>query len=169
MNECLLRCPFYLFPLILSVVGHSTGQTCLFAFTNTESKLLKTPTSPFARKESSLSLYVPHHNPEHIQYRTKYRSIFYSFKGFILVNHNIEALSRSSQMPTIELRVGMHCDKCIKEIKRAIRRLEGIETYRMDTVQQKMTVTGEVTAKQVIKTLVKSGKPACNWDAYPAH
>lgn len=71
-------------------------------------------------------------------------------------------------MPTVELRVGIHCDKCMKEIKRALKKVEGIETYKMDTVQQKMTVTGDVTAKELIKTLVKSGKPACNWDDYPA-
>eukprot|EP01018_Ginkgo_biloba_P000366 Gb_39768 [translate_table: standard] len=49
----------------------------------------------------------------------------------------------------VELRVGMHCEKCIKEIKRAIRRVEGVETYKLDTVCQKVTVTGDVTPKQL--------------------
>jgi copper chaperone CopZ len=67
-------------------------------------------------------------------------------------------------MAVVELRVGMHCDKCIKEIKRAIRKLEGIETYKVDTVANKVTVTGDVTAKTVLKTLVRSGKPASYWN-----
>ncbi|GLJ38496.1 hypothetical protein SUGI_0784440 [Cryptomeria japonica] len=66
-------------------------------------------------------------------------------------------------MGMVELRVGMHCDKCIQEIKRAIRRLEGMETYRVDKVLHKVTVTGDVTPKMVLKTLLRSGKPASYW------
>eukprot|EP00249_Psilotum_nudum_P005641 c19079_g1_i1 orf=181-399(+) len=65
---------------------------------------------------------------------------------------------------TVVLRVGMHCDKCIKEIKRAIQKLEGMETYKLDKTEQKVTVTGEVTSDEVIRMLHKNGKPAFLWE-----
>ncbi|KAL5992650.1 hypothetical protein ACLOJK_013569 [Asimina triloba] len=51
-------------------------------------------------------------------------------------------------MAVVELKVWMHCDRCIKAIKKAIKKIEDIETYRVDTSLNKITVTGNVTAEQ---------------------
>ncbi|KAH7672552.1 Copper chaperone domain-containing protein [Dioscorea alata] len=66
-------------------------------------------------------------------------------------------------MAVVELKVGMHCDKCIKSIKKAIKKIEDIETYRLDTQMNKVTVTGNVTTEEVVKVLHKIGKTATPW------
>ncbi|XP_039132688.1 copper transport protein CCH [Dioscorea cayenensis subsp. rotundata] len=72
-------------------------------------------------------------------------------------------LINKTSMAVVELKVGMHCDKCIKSIKRAIKKIEDIETYRLDTEVNKVTVTGNVTTEEVVKVLHKIGKTATSW------
>ncbi|RZS20082.1 hypothetical protein BHM03_00052560 [Ensete ventricosum] len=57
----------------------------------------------------------------------------------------------------------MHCEECIKAIKKAIRKIEDVETYRLDSELNKITVTGNVTSEEVIKVLQKIGKSATSW------
>ncbi|XP_019224794.1 PREDICTED: copper transport protein CCH [Nicotiana attenuata] len=64
----------------------------------------------------------------------------------------------------VELKVGLHCDECIKKILKAIKKIEDIETYDVDKQLNKVTVTGNVTTEEVIKVLHKIGKQATNWD-----
>ncbi|KAI0501886.1 hypothetical protein KFK09_016831 [Dendrobium nobile] len=67
-------------------------------------------------------------------------------------------------MALVELKVGMHCQECIKAIKKAIKKIEDIETYRVDAELNKITVTGNVTAEEVVKVLQKIGKTATSWN-----
>ncbi|KAG4920187.1 hypothetical protein JHK82_049148 [Glycine max] len=60
----------------------------------------------------------------------------------------------------VEVKVGLHCDDCIKKILKAIKKIEDIETYNVDTKLNKVIVTGNVTTDQVIKVLQKIGKNA---------
>ncbi|KAL7590725.1 copper transport protein ATX1 [Lactuca sativa] len=64
----------------------------------------------------------------------------------------------------VQLKVGLHCEDCIKMILKAIKKIEDIETYDVDTGLNKVTVTGNVTSQQVIKALHKIGKQATNWE-----
>ncbi|XP_057981056.1 heavy metal-associated isoprenylated plant protein 45 [Malania oleifera] len=64
----------------------------------------------------------------------------------------------------VELRVGLHCEECIKKILKAIKKIKDIETYNVDTQQNKVTVTGNVTTEEVIRVLQKSGKTASTWE-----
>ncbi|CAL1387759.1 unnamed protein product [Linum trigynum] len=64
----------------------------------------------------------------------------------------------------VELKVGLHCDECIKKILKAIKKIHDIETYDVDTQLNKVTVTGNVTTEQVITVIHKIGKTATNWD-----
>ncbi|CAA2968013.1 copper transport CCH [Olea europaea subsp. europaea] len=64
----------------------------------------------------------------------------------------------------VELKVGLHCDECIKKILKTIKKIEDIETYDIDTKLNKVTVTGNVTNEEVIKVLHKIGKQASLWD-----
>ncbi|XP_072953854.1 heavy metal-associated isoprenylated plant protein 45 [Typha angustifolia] len=66
-------------------------------------------------------------------------------------------------MAVVELKVGMHCEKCIKAIKKAIKKIDDMETYQLDTEQNKVTVTGNVTTEEVMKVLQKIGKSATSW------
>ncbi|OAY67522.1 Pentatricopeptide repeat-containing protein, partial [Ananas comosus] len=63
----------------------------------------------------------------------------------------------------VELKVGMHCEKCIKAIKKAIKKIDEMETYHLDSESNKVTVTGNVTPEEVIKALQKIGKSATSW------
>ncbi|KAL0291301.1 UNVERIFIED_CONTAM: Heavy metal-associated isoprenylated plant protein 45 [Sesamum calycinum] len=64
----------------------------------------------------------------------------------------------------VELKVGLHCDECIKKILKAIKKIEDIETYDVDTKRNKVTVTGNVTSEEVIRALHKIGKQANCWE-----
>ena len=85
----------------------------------------------------------------------------------------------------VEVKVGLHCDDCIKKILKAIKKIQGtfilllkqhglflkwkprcmcgfadIETYNVDTKLNKVIVTGNVTTEQVTRVLHKIGKNA---------
>ncbi|CAN8298224.1 unnamed protein product [Cochlearia groenlandica] len=64
----------------------------------------------------------------------------------------------------VEMKVNLHCDECIRKILKAIKKIEDIETYDVDTQLNKVTVTGNVTEEQVIKVLQKVKKTAVKWD-----
>ncbi|KAH6802246.1 Heavy metal transport/detoxification superfamily protein, partial [Perilla frutescens var. frutescens] len=64
----------------------------------------------------------------------------------------------------VELKVGLHCDECIKKILKAIKKIEDIESYDVDTQSNKVTVRGNVTTEKVIRVLQKIGKQATSWD-----
>ncbi|KAK3015194.1 hypothetical protein RJ639_005403 [Escallonia herrerae] len=63
----------------------------------------------------------------------------------------------------VELKVGLHCEECIKKILKAIKKIEDIETYDVDTQLNKVTVTGNITTEEVMKALQKTGKQVSNW------
>ncbi|KAL5568865.1 hypothetical protein UlMin_025440 [Ulmus minor] len=64
----------------------------------------------------------------------------------------------------VELKVNLHCEECIRKILKAIKKIEDIETYNVDTQLDKVTVTGNVTAEEVIKVLQKIRKTASPWE-----
>ncbi|GAV62453.1 HMA domain-containing protein, partial [Cephalotus follicularis] len=64
----------------------------------------------------------------------------------------------------VELKVNLHCEECIKKILKAIKKIEDIETYDVDTQLNKVMVSGNVTADEVIRVLQKIGKQATTWE-----
>ncbi|KAJ9175953.1 hypothetical protein P3X46_014452 [Hevea brasiliensis] len=64
----------------------------------------------------------------------------------------------------VELKVGLHCDECIKKILKAVKKIQDIETYNVDIELNKVIVTGNVTTEEVIKAIQKSGKTATTWE-----
>ncbi|KAJ3669060.1 hypothetical protein LUZ60_011010 [Juncus effusus] len=67
-------------------------------------------------------------------------------------------------MAVVELRVGMHCERCIKAIKKAIKKIDEMESYKLDTETNKITVTGNITTEEVIRELHKIGKTPTSWN-----
>ncbi|GJN17305.1 hypothetical protein PR202_gb04362 [Eleusine coracana subsp. coracana] len=65
--------------------------------------------------------------------------------------------------PVVELKVGMHCERCIKAIKKAIKTIDDMESYQLETETNKVTVTGNITPEEVVKALQKIGKTATSW------
>ncbi|KAI3751246.1 hypothetical protein L2E82_22294 [Cichorium intybus] len=70
----------------------------------------------------------------------------------------------SSMTNVVELKVGLHCEECIKKILKTIKKFEDIEAYDVDTKLNKVIVTGNVTNEEVIRALQKIGKQATNWE-----
>ncbi|XP_059666807.1 copper transport protein CCH-like [Cornus florida] len=66
----------------------------------------------------------------------------------------------------VELKVGLHCDECIRKILKAIKKMDEIETYDVDTQLNKVIVSGNVTAEEVIRVLHKIGKAASTWEEH---
>ncbi|GLT78879.1 hypothetical protein SLA2020_503980 [Shorea laevis] len=64
----------------------------------------------------------------------------------------------------VELKVNLHCEECIRKILKAIKKIEDIETYNVDTQLNKVRVTGNVTTEEVVKVLQKIRKTASPWD-----
>lgn len=61
------------------------------------------------------------------------------------------------------MKVGLHCEECIKKILKAIKKMEDVDTYDVDVELNKVTVTGNVTSEAVIRALNKIGKQASRW------
>ncbi|VFQ77493.1 unnamed protein product [Cuscuta campestris] len=60
----------------------------------------------------------------------------------------------------VELKVNIHCQECTKKILKAIKKIHDLETYDVDTKENKVIVTGNVTSDEVIKVLGRIGKEA---------
>ncbi|XP_020524267.1 heavy metal-associated isoprenylated plant protein 45 isoform X3 [Amborella trichopoda] len=66
----------------------------------------------------------------------------------------------------VELLVHMDCIGCEKKIRKAISKLEGVGSYEIDMDRQKVTVTGYINQRKVLKAVRRSGKKAEFWP-YP--
>ncbi|KAG4953252.1 hypothetical protein JHK87_038846 [Glycine soja] len=76
----------------------------------------------------------------------------------------IEREEEEENLEVVEVKVGLHCDECIKKILKAIKKIEDIETYNVDKQLSKVIVTGNVTTEEVIRVLQKIGKNATPWE-----
>ncbi|KAI4306906.1 hypothetical protein L6164_030146 [Bauhinia variegata] len=64
----------------------------------------------------------------------------------------------------VEVKVGLHCEECIKKILKTIKKTDEVETYNVDTQLNKVIVTGNVTTEEIIRVLQKIGKNATAWE-----
>ncbi|XP_050876561.1 protein SODIUM POTASSIUM ROOT DEFECTIVE 2 [Lathyrus oleraceus] len=76
------------------------------------------------------------------------------------ISADIYRCCESQNRHVVEVKVGLHCDDCIKKILKAIKKIQDIETYNVDTKLNKVIVTGNVTTEQVTRVLHKIGKNA---------
>ncbi|KAL6337688.1 hypothetical protein AAG906_037281 [Vitis piasezkii] len=72
----------------------------------------------------------------------------------------------SNAMSIVELLVHMDCEGCEKRIRRAISKLSGVDHLDIDMDKQKVTVTGYVDQRQVLKVVRRTGRKAEFWP-YP--
>lgn len=57
----------------------------------------------------------------------------------------------------------MSCQGCVGAVKRAIGKLEGVESYDIDIKEQKVTVVGSVKPDVVLDRVSKTGKATSFW------
>ncbi|TKY61798.1 Heavy metal-associated isoprenylated plant protein 26 [Spatholobus suberectus] len=66
------------------------------------------------------------------------------------------------------LKVLIHCEGCKRRVKKILQGIDGVYTTEVDSLQHKVTVTGNVDAETLIKRLSRSGKLVELWPQKPA-
>ncbi|XP_023527616.1 heavy metal-associated isoprenylated plant protein 35-like isoform X1 [Cucurbita pepo subsp. pepo] len=61
------------------------------------------------------------------------------------------------------LKVSIHCEGCKRKVKKVLQSIDGVYTTIIDSDQQKVTVTGNVSLETLTKRLAKAGKHAEIW------
>ncbi|KAJ3701684.1 hypothetical protein LUZ61_005389 [Rhynchospora tenuis] len=72
--------------------------------------------------------------------------------------------NRFSMAETVVLKVGMTCEGCVGAVKRVLGKMQGVESFDVDLKEQKVTVKGNVTPDDVLKTVSKTGKKTTFWE-----
>ncbi|ESW23501.1 hypothetical protein PHAVU_004G052700 [Phaseolus vulgaris] len=74
---------------------------------------------------------------------------------------------RKKKLPNVlsivELKVHMDCQGCEGRIRRAISKLNGVDSLDIDMDQQKVTVTGYVEKGKVLRSVRRTGRRAEYW------
>ncbi|KAJ8628622.1 hypothetical protein MRB53_021945 [Persea americana] len=83
------------------------------------------------------------------------------------VNKNKKKNTKKKQLQTVELKVRMDCEGCELKIKKALFKMKGAESVVIDRKRQKVTVTGYVEAREVLKKVRSTGKKAELWPYVP--
>ncbi|CAA7029341.1 unnamed protein product [Microthlaspi erraticum] len=65
----------------------------------------------------------------------------------------------------VEMEVPMDCPGCEKKVKQALDKIRGVHDVQIDAKQQKVTVTGSVEPKKLLKVVrnVTAGREVCLW------
>ncbi|XP_047157314.1 heavy metal-associated isoprenylated plant protein 36-like [Vigna umbellata] len=66
------------------------------------------------------------------------------------------------------LKVLIHCEGCKKRVKKILQGIDGVYKTEVDSLQHKVTVTGNVDAETLIKRLSRSGRLVELWPEKPA-
>ncbi|KAL9668831.1 hypothetical protein QQ045_006371 [Rhodiola kirilowii] len=67
-------------------------------------------------------------------------------------------------MPIVEMKVSMDCSGCENKIRKAVQKLDGVDTVEIDMDEQKVTVTGTFSDQlKVLKKVRKTGRRAELW------
>ncbi|KAL6208276.1 hypothetical protein ACLB2K_019227 [Fragaria x ananassa] len=69
----------------------------------------------------------------------------------------------SNAISIVELLVHMDCKGCEKRIRRAISKIDGVDSMDIDMDKQKVTVTGYVDQRKVLKVVRRTGRKAEFW------
>ncbi|EOY09867.1 PREDICTED: heavy metal-associated isoprenylated plant protein 21 [Theobroma cacao] len=69
----------------------------------------------------------------------------------------------SNAMSIVELLVHMDCEGCEKRIRRAISKIDGVDSLEIDMDKQKVTVTGYIDERKVLKVVRRTGRKAELW------
>ncbi|KAJ4971891.1 hypothetical protein NE237_004990 [Protea cynaroides] len=72
----------------------------------------------------------------------------------------------SNSMSIVELLVHMDCEGCKRTIRKAISKLDGVDSLDIDMDKQKVTVTGNVDQRRVLRAVRSTGRKAEFWP-YP--
>ncbi|CAL5194064.1 unnamed protein product [Lathyrus oleraceus] len=69
-----------------------------------------------------------------------------------------EVEKKNDTLPAVVLKLDLHCEGCVKKIKRALLRFDGVEDVKADTAGNKLTVIGKVDPTKVRDKLAEKIK-----------
>ncbi|KAL6603962.1 hypothetical protein ACP70R_044323 [Stipagrostis hirtigluma subsp. patula] len=72
-------------------------------------------------------------------------------------------------MTIVELHMNIDCDGCEDNIRKALLRLEGAHEVSVDRLHGKVTVTGSVSQKKVLRAARRTGRLAVLWPSAYHH
>ncbi|BAT99039.1 heavy metal-associated isoprenylated plant protein 22-like [Vigna umbellata] len=70
-------------------------------------------------------------------------------------------------MQTVEIKVKMDCDGCERRVRNSVAHMKGVKQVEVNRKQSKITVTGYVERKRVLKKVQSTGKRADFWPYIP--
>ncbi|KAG2709517.1 hypothetical protein I3760_05G243800 [Carya illinoinensis] len=68
---------------------------------------------------------------------------------------------------TVDIKVKMDCDGCVRRVKNAVSSLKGVKTVKVDRKQSRVTVTGYAEPNKVLNKVKSTGKRAEFWPYIP--
>ncbi|KAG0497644.1 hypothetical protein HPP92_002076 [Vanilla planifolia] len=71
------------------------------------------------------------------------------------------------QFNTVELKVRMDCDGCELKVKNALSNMKGVHSVEINRKQNKVTVTGYIEPRKVLKRVQHTGKRVEMWPYVP--
>eukprot|EP00252_Welwitschia_mirabilis_P007019 TRINITY_DN1802_c0_g1_i1.p2 TRINITY_DN1802_c0_g1~~TRINITY_DN1802_c0_g1_i1.p2 ORF type:complete len:154 (-),score=34.71 TRINITY_DN1802_c0_g1_i1:251-712(-) len=74
---------------------------------------------------------------------------------------------KKKQLQTVDLKVRMDCEGCERKVHKALSSLKGVKTIDIDRKMHKVSVTGYVEPKKVLKKVKATGKRAEMWPYVP--
>ncbi|KAJ3695356.1 hypothetical protein LUZ60_000733 [Juncus effusus] len=70
-------------------------------------------------------------------------------------------------MTIVEMSVHIDCVSCESKIRKALEKLTGVDSVEIDMPSQKVTVTGSLDQKKILKVVRRTGRRAVLWPSYP--
>ena len=70
-------------------------------------------------------------------------------------------------MQTVDIKVKMDCDGCERKVRNAVSSMKGAKTVEVNRKQSRVTVSGYVEPKKVLKKVRSTGKKADFWPYVP--
>eukprot|EP00249_Psilotum_nudum_P008780 c21504_g1_i1 orf=333-701(-) len=62
---------------------------------------------------------------------------------------------KPTMMKVVVLKVDLHCQGCVRRVRKAVSKLEGVDSYHLDLDKEKVTVIGKVNPKVVLQRVSK--------------
>lgn len=79
-----------------------------------------------------------------------------------------EKLKKHKQLQTVEIKVKMDCEGCVRNVKKSVEGKKGVTNVEADPKQSKLTVTGYVDPDEVLQRVrQRTGKKADFWPYIP--
>ncbi|OAY23339.1 heavy metal-associated isoprenylated plant protein 24 [Manihot esculenta] len=80
---------------------------------------------------------------------------------------SVKKPKKKKQIQTVALKVRMDCEGCERKVKNVLSGVKGVKSVDVDLKQQKVTVTGYVEPKKVLKAAQSTKKKVELWPYVP--